>query len=202
MSVADLSLPQPDAVLSGPFWPGSVRVLRAHLNGAAIRIEAVGVADAQYYDRTLTLDQFQGQVSEVVGGTHRFDAEPRLFRLATEALRIDLAHAFDPQFAVSVSQVDPLPHQLGAVYQHMLPLPRIRFLLADDPGAGKTIMVRLLMRELIRRGEARRASSSISHRPSPKACAPGPTARRLSRPRRVTTPATIWPRSAGGRSGA
>ena len=78
------------------------------------------------------------------------------FRLAVEALRTHLAHAFDPQFAVSVSQVDPLPHQLIAVYKHMLPLPRIRFLLADDPGAGKTIMAGLLMRELMQRGEVKR----------------------------------------------
>ena len=94
--------------------------------------------------------------SEVLGGTYRFDAEPRLFRLATEALRTHLAHAFDPQFAVSVSQVDPLPHQLDAVYKYMLPQPRLRFLLADDPGAGKTIMAGLLMRELIQRGDVSR----------------------------------------------
>jgi superfamily II DNA or RNA helicase len=87
---------------------------------------------------------------------HPFDASPRLFRLGVEALRTHLAFAFDPQYAVSVSQVDPLPHQLDAVYRHMLPLPRIRFLLADDPGAGKTIMAGLLMRELIGRGEVRR----------------------------------------------
>ena len=92
---------------------------------------------------------------EVIGGTHAFDAEPRLFRLAVEALRTHLAHAFDPQFAVSVSQVDPLPHQLDAVYNHMLSLPRIRFLLADDPGAGKTIMAGLLMRELMQRGDVK-----------------------------------------------
>jgi superfamily II DNA or RNA helicase len=85
-----------------------------------------------------------------------FDAEPRLFRLATEALRTHLAHAFDPQFAVSVSQVDPLPHQIDAVYKHMLSQPRLRFLLADDPGAGKTIMAGLLMRELMQRGEVHR----------------------------------------------
>jgi superfamily II DNA or RNA helicase len=149
-------LPQPDTILIGPFWPGPVRVLRAQANANAVRIEAVGVADARYYDSTLTPEQFQTQVSELLGGTHTFDADPRLFRLATEAIRIHLAHSFDPQFAVSVSQVDPLPHQLDAVYKHMLPLPRIRFLLADDPGAGKTIMAGLLMRELMQRQEVTR----------------------------------------------
>ncbi len=121
-----------------------------------MRIEAVGVGNSQYYDRTLTISQFQAEVSQLLGGTHTFDADPALFRLSTEALRIHLAHSFDPQFAVSVSQVDPLPHQLDAVYKHMLPLPRIRFLLADDPGAGKTIMAGLLMRELMQRGQVQR----------------------------------------------
>ena len=150
------SPPQPDTVLDGPFWPGPVRVLRCSVNGSAVRIEAVGTADSQYYDRTLTLEQLHAQVAEVAGGAHQFDEEPRLFRLATEALRTHLAHVFDPQFAVSVSQVDPLPHQLDAVYKHLLPLPRIRFLLADDPGAGKTIMAGLLTRELMQRQDVRR----------------------------------------------
>ena len=60
------------------------------------------------------------------------------------------------QFAVSVSQVDPLPHQLGAVYRCLLPPPRTRFLLADDPGAGKTIMAGLLLRELMQREDVKR----------------------------------------------
>lgn len=149
-------LPAQETVLTGPFWPCPVRVLRATVSGDSIRIEAVGTADSQFYDRTLTAVQYAAQVCEVAGGAHHFDAEPRLFRLATEALRTHLAHAFDPQFAVSVSQVDPLPHQLDAVYKHLLPLPTIRFLLADDPGAGKTIMAGLLMRELIQRSEVRR----------------------------------------------
>lgn len=150
------SLPENGTILTGPFWPGPVRVLSASVNGSSIRIETVGVADSHYSDRTLSLDQFQSWVTEEVGGTFRFDAESRLFRLATEALRTRLAHAFDPQFAVSVSQVDPLPHQLDAVYKHILPLPQIRFLLADDPGAGKTIMAGLLMRELMQRQDVQR----------------------------------------------
>ena len=147
---------QPDTVIEGPFWPGPVRVIRVGEHGSAVRIEAVGVVDSQYYDQTIPADQVSALVSEVSGGTHTFDSEPRLFRLAVEALRTHMAHAFDPQFAVSVSQVDPLPHQLDAVYGRILRLPRIRFLLADDPGAGKTIMAGLLMRELMQRGEVSR----------------------------------------------
>ena len=146
----------PDAIIEGPFWPGPVRILRVRHHGSAVQIEAVGIVESQYYDRTIAAEQFATLVREVVGGTHTFDAEPRLFRLAVEALRTHLAHTFDPQYAVSVSQVDPLPHQFEAVYKRMLPLPRIRFLLADDPGAGKTIMAGLLMRELMRRGDVTR----------------------------------------------
>ena len=82
----------------------------------------------------------------------RFSGDPTHFRLGIEAMRIKLAYEFDPHFAVSVSQIDPLPHQLEAVYHYMLPRPKIRFLLADDPGAGKTIMAGLLLKELKLRG--------------------------------------------------
>ena len=145
-----------DTIIEGPFWPGPVRVIRVRAHGTVVQIEAVGVVDSRYYDRTIPSEQLVTLVHEITGGAHTFDAEPRLFRLGVEALRTHLAHAFDPQFAVSVSQVDPLLHQLDAVYRRMLPLPRIRFLLADDPGAGKTIMAGLLVRELIQRGEVSR----------------------------------------------
>jgi superfamily II DNA or RNA helicase len=76
-----------------------------------------------------------------------------LFKLAAEATRIKLAHLFDPMMAVHTSNVDPLPHQISAVYEAMLPRQPLRFVLADDPGAGKTIMAGLLIRELMLRGD-------------------------------------------------
>ena len=79
-----------------------------------------------------------------------------LLRLVTEANRIKLAHYFDPYLAIHTSLVDPLPHQISAVYGEMLPRQPLRFLLADDPGAGKTIMAGLLMKELIARGDLER----------------------------------------------
>lgn len=85
-----------------------------------------------------------------------FDGEGSLFRLVSEAHRIRLAHLFDPVLAVHTSLVDPLPHQITAVYEAMLPRQPLRFLLADDPGAGKTIMAGLLMKELIARGDLQR----------------------------------------------
>ena len=86
----------------------------------------------------------------------RFDGDGALYRLAAEAQRIRLAHLFDPLLAVHTSLVEPLPHQITAVYEAMLPRQPLRFLLADDPGAGKTIMAGLLMKELIVRGDLRR----------------------------------------------
>jgi len=91
-----------------------------------------------------------------LGRPWSFDGDGGLFRLVAEAHRIRLAHLFDPVLAVHTSLVDPLPHQITAVYEEMLPRQPLRFLLADDPGAGKTIMAGLLIKELIIRGDLRR----------------------------------------------
>ncbi len=85
-----------------------------------------------------------------------FDGDGALFRLVSDAHRIRLAHLFDPVLAVHTSLVDPLPHQITAVYEAMLPRRPLRFLLADDPGAGKTIMAGLLIKEMIARGDLKR----------------------------------------------
>src|SRR5438094_738427 len=85
-----------------------------------------------------------------------FDGDGALFRLVSEAHRLRLAHLFDPVLAVHTSLVDPLPHQITAVYEAMLPRQPLRFLLADDPGAGKTIMAGLLIKELIARSDLER----------------------------------------------
>jgi len=85
-----------------------------------------------------------------------FDGDGSLFRLVSEAHRIRLAHLFDPLLAIHTSMVEPLPHQITAVYETMLPRQPLRFLLADDPGAGKTIMAGLLIKELIARGDLQR----------------------------------------------
>ena len=85
-----------------------------------------------------------------------FDGDGALFRLVSEAYRIRLAYLFDPVLAVHTSLIDPLPHQITAVYEHMLPRQPLRFLLADDPGSGKTIMAGLLIKELMVRGDVHR----------------------------------------------
>ena len=91
------------------------------------------------------------------GPAWSFDADGHLFRLVSEAYRIKLAYLFDPLLAVHTSLVEPLPHQIMAVYGEMLPRQPLRFLLADDPGAGKTIMAGLFIKELVARGDLKRA---------------------------------------------
>lgn len=90
------------------------------------------------------------------GRAFSFDGDGEAFRIASEAQRIRLAHLFDPYLAVHSSRIEPLPHQITAVYGEMLPRQPLRFLLADDPGAGKTIMAGLLIKELIIRGDLER----------------------------------------------
>ena len=86
----------------------------------------------------------------------QFTGDANASKLAIEAYRIKLAHLFDPHLAVYTSRIDPLPHQITAVYKEMLPKQPLRFLLADDPGAGKTIMTGLLVKELMLRGDLKR----------------------------------------------
>lgn len=103
-----------------------------------------------FRDREPTLEIF------TEGRPWSFDGDGALLRLVSEAHRIRLAHLFDPLLAVHTSLVEPLPHQITAVYSEMLTRQPLRFLLADDPGAGKTIMAGLFIRELLIRGDLQR----------------------------------------------
>jgi SNF2 family DNA or RNA helicase len=89
-------------------------------------------------------------------GTRSFDAPATDYKLVAEAQRISLAGLFDPMLAVATSDVQPLPHQIRAVYGDLLPRTPLRFLLADDPGAGKTIMAGLYVKELLLRDDVKR----------------------------------------------
>ena len=103
-----------------------------------------------YRDREPTIEVV------IVGKPWSFDGDGSLFRLVSEAHRIRLAYLFDPLLAVHTSLVEPLPHQITAVYEEMLSRQPLRFLLADDPGSGKTIMTGLFIKELIARGDLQR----------------------------------------------
>ena len=140
-------------VLEGPHWTEPVRVLTAKARGSRIEVQAVGMHTKRLWTKLLKSEEFNGVIKMTsAGALAALDGNPTHFRLAAEAHRIRLAFQYDPHFAVSVSQIDPLPHQMDAVYTHLLTQPRIRFLIADDPGAGKTIMAGLLIKELKFRG--------------------------------------------------
>jgi superfamily II DNA or RNA helicase len=147
---------QPSACVRGILPDASVTVVSVEWHGSdALTLVYRGpngrVADEILYRH----DEPRLEVMEV-GRPWSFDGDGTLFRLVSEAHRIRLAHLFDPVLAVHTSLVDPLPHQITAVYEAMLPRQPLRFLLADDPGAGKTIMAGLLIKELIARGDLRR----------------------------------------------
>jgi len=139
-------------ILKGPFWEENVRVISTKVIGEnQLKVEAVGLETKTYYNQILSQEEIQNiEISEEKPYSFSGNAE-QLF-LYLEANRIKNAFQFDPLYAVNVSQIDPLPHQIDAVYYHILQNPRIRFLLADDPGAGKTIMAGLLLKELKYRG--------------------------------------------------
>src|SRR5437867_7176391 len=145
---------KPNKVLHGPIFPEPVQVIVTIPMGDAVKIVAKGVNTSRVYEPILTPDQLAAL--ETTPDTEPFDGDPLRFRLAVEAMRLALAFEYDPYFSLSIARVDPLPHQLEAVYQYFMALPRIRFLLADDPGAGKTIMAGLLLKELKIRGLVKR----------------------------------------------
>src|SRR4051794_9214624 len=141
-------------VIGGPFTPESMEVLAVVPFGTSLKVLGRGIKTGQSYDPVLSPEQI-GQLA-VTGESDPFDGSAQLFRIGVEAHRLGLAYEYDPYFSLSIARVDPLPHQLEAVYDYFLKLPRIRFLLADDPGAGKTIMAGLLLKELKARGLVKR----------------------------------------------
>jgi superfamily II DNA or RNA helicase len=146
----DAAVLEPGVILEGDIWPEPVRVLECRKLDGAFMIRAEGRSGRLYSGilRQAELDRLR-RISEAAVD---FKGDAEAFFLAMEARRIRFAHQFDPLYALSVSQVDPLPHQIDAVYHHILRQPRVRFLLADDPGAGKTIMAGLVLKELKYRG--------------------------------------------------
>lgn len=144
----------PGVVVRGPLLPEPVEVITTVPMGESIKLVAKGLRSGQVHEPILSAAQFsQLTVSPT---TEPFDGDSVRFRLGVEAERLGLAYEYDPYFALSIARVHPLPHQLEAVYEYFLALPRIRFLLADDPGAGKTIMAGLLLKELKIRGLVQR----------------------------------------------
>ena len=142
-------------VITGPMFNEPMRVVIARPNGPdSVEAGLVGLETSSF--RNVTLTQADVANLKITDPHPTYDGDGNLLRLGLQAYSMGIAHEFDPYFGLSISKVDPLPHQLEAVYEHFMKLPSVRFLLADDAGAGKTIMAGLLVRELKLRGLAER----------------------------------------------
>lgn len=143
------------SVIKSPHWPEPVKILEIEDFGDFIRINGVMIKSKKYIDDIIPkkdLDKLKTYDAEKLN----FSENAEDVFLGLEGYRFRLAYLFDPFLATTVSKIDPLPHQIDAVYNYILKLPRIRFLIADDPGAGKTIMAGLVIKELKLRGLAKR----------------------------------------------
>ncbi len=157
---------KPGIIVSGPLLPEPLEVLVVTILGDMVKVTGAGQKTGVVHQRVLHPSQL-----ELLNATPEhepFDGDPARFRLGIEAARLGLAYEYDPYFSLSISRVDPLPHQLEAVYDYFMRLPRIRFLLADDPGAGKTIMAGLLLKELKIRGLVKRTLIVAPAEPTPQ----------------------------------
>jgi len=144
------------AVVSGIDAVNPVRIVATELVGENALTIYYKTIEGAVLERMLFRTDESNLFLAESGKPWAFDSPGEDFKLAAEAFRINLAHLFDPMMAVHTSNVEPLPHQITAVYESMLPRQPLRFVLADDPGAGKTIMAGLYIRELIMRADAAR----------------------------------------------
>ena len=141
-------------VVKGPFWNEPVKVDKVEEFGDFVRIVGSTVNSKTYVNQLIRREELRN--IEVVERRIDFSAQPENSFLTIEAFRFRYASLFDPLLAMNVSKIDPLPFQIEAVYGYVLKQPRIRFLIADDAGAGKTIMAGLIIKELKLRRLAKR----------------------------------------------
>jgi superfamily II DNA or RNA helicase len=146
----------PGVVVRGVLSSGPVTVQSVTWHGSNAMTVIYRDGDGGLGEQILYRDHEPGLRIDRPSTTQAFDGDAELFRLAAEALRIRMAAQFDPMLAVNTSDLEPLPHQIRAVYGELLPRTPLRFLLADDPGAGKTIMAGLYIKELLLRGDMER----------------------------------------------
>ena len=135
---------KPGTILKGPNWPEPVEIKFIEENGAYIHIVGSTAFSNNHIDQLISkneLSNYYIQASEKY-----FTNEPWKVFLSLETIRYRFASLYDPLLAMNTSKVDPLPHQIEAVYGFILKIPRISFLIADDPGAGKTIMAGLILK--------------------------------------------------------
>ena len=142
---------EPGQIIKNLIPTEPVTIIRVQPLGSSISISYTGVNSNRTSSKVVSQAEAEQLEILTTEGSFNFQGDPVKFALFAEAERISSAYQFDPLFAVNCSIVDPLPHQVEAVYKFLLPLPKIRFLLADDTGAGKTIMTGLLLKEMLLR---------------------------------------------------
>ena len=144
------------SIVAGLVPTESVEITKIQALGSKYSLSYTGVNTRRAGSKIVTREQAESLEILTADGEFNFKGDPERFVLFAEAERIKSAYQFDPLFAINCSVVDPLPHQVEAVYKYLLPQPKIRFLLADDTGAGKTIMTGLLLKELMMRDDIER----------------------------------------------
>jgi len=152
-----VELPRPGESIYLDPWVEPLRVYEVRELAGRIRLGVIFTETGRAQTFLLKREELASRLRYVLPLAETFRSKQGPLRkddflLFLEAFRLRLGYLFDPHYAVSVSQVDFLPHQVDAVYRYILPLPQIRFLLADDPGLGKTIMAGLVLKELKARG--------------------------------------------------
>lgn len=134
------------SIVEGPFWPEPVEVKKVEQIGEYIHIMGATIHSKRFVDQLVPKSEINRiKIREF---TLDFTSDGLEVFLAFEAVRYKFASLFDPFLGMNVSKIDPLPFQIEAVYGYTLKLPKIRFLIADGPGAGKTIMAGLVIKEL------------------------------------------------------
>src|SRR5208337_1245392 len=141
--------------LIGPLFNEPMRVESVSAAGNSSWVVGLVGAQSERF-RRVTMSESDLAAISILDAEMAFNGDGNLLRLGIQAYTLGIAYDFDPYFGLSISRVDPLPHQLEAVYDYLLKLARVRFLLADDAGAGKTIMAGLLIKELKLRGMCER----------------------------------------------
>ncbi len=149
---------RPGDWLQGPFWEGTVQIvsIQSRADHDVVTVHSSDQLPTRTYILTPADWELVRRVTQADHSSLFFSGDPSRFRLGIQALRLRLAHSIDPYAALNASRIDPLPHQIEAVYEHLLARPVVRALLAHDAGAGKTIMAGMVIKELKRRQGARR----------------------------------------------
>jgi hypothetical protein len=126
-------------IIKSPLFSEPMRVETVRVDSSGtLTVGLVGIQTERF--RRVILNSEQLTDLTILNEVHAYNGDGKMLRLGIQAHSLGIAYEFDPYFGLSISRVDPLPHQLEAVYDYFLKLPCVRFLLADDAGAGKTIM--------------------------------------------------------------